>query len=88
MNVIQLEWADGRTMQTILVGTEHCMEYGIIITGFVHILDFIEEEGKVSRDGAIETSFQESCPVLQQNVFASSVFLADPSNSEMEKKSW
>ena len=75
-------------MQTILVGTKDCMEDGIIIAGFVDILDFIEEKGKVSRDGTVETSFQESGPILEQNVFAPSIFLANSSNSgKVEKES-
>ena len=73
-------------MQAILVGAEDSMEDSVIITGFEHILDFIEEKGKVSGDGAIETGFQKSCPILLQNVFASSILLANPSNPVMKKK--
>jgi len=39
--------------------------------------DFVEVERELSGDGAVETGFEESCPVLRQDVLAAVVLFAD-----------
>ena len=76
-DIINMEGTDSRTHQTIEVGCKDGIECGIICRKFVHILDFVEVEGKLSWKTAVESGFQICCPVLVEDVLASCVLLAD-----------
>ena len=65
-HVFELEGADGRALEAVGVGGEHGVEGCVIVRGFVHVLNFVEEERKVTGDGAIESGLEICGPVLKQ----------------------
>lgn len=85
MCFVNIETANSGTNQAICAGGKCGIEFSFIGAKLIHWLDFIEVEWEFSRNTAIQTCFQVSCPILCQYIFSSDILFAHPSNSRVHR---
>lgn len=64
--------------------SECSIEFSVIIWHFINWLDFIKVEGKLAGNTTVQTCFQICCPILVNDVFASTVLLTYPCHSAVD----
>ncbi len=85
MNFSNIETANSWAHQTVCACGECSIKFGFIVWNLIHRLNFIKVEWKFSRNATIDASFQICCPILTEDIFATSIFFTNTSNTWIDR---